>query len=147
MTVSGISLVDANVWLAIAVDAHIHHAAAASWFDGQAEGTCAFCRITQLALLRHLTNPKIMGAGNVQTQVEAWAAFDALAADPRVVYLEEPPGLTPVFKSLTQIPRPEHKRWTDAFLAAFAMRSGLEVVTFDADLTGLPGVSVRLLAK
>ncbi len=58
MTVSGISLVDANIWLAIAVDGHSHHAAAASWFDGQGEGTCAFCRITQLALLRHLTNPK-----------------------------------------------------------------------------------------
>jgi hypothetical protein len=25
MTVSGISLVDANVWLAIAVDGHVHH--------------------------------------------------------------------------------------------------------------------------
>lgn len=68
MTVSGISLVDANVWLAIAVDGHIHHAAAVMWFDSQAEGTSAFCRITQLALLRHLTNPKIMGAANVQTQ-------------------------------------------------------------------------------
>jgi hypothetical protein len=28
MTASGISLVDANVWLAIAVDGHIHHSAA-----------------------------------------------------------------------------------------------------------------------
>ncbi len=31
MTVSGISLVDANVWLALAVDGHIHHAAAVAW--------------------------------------------------------------------------------------------------------------------
>jgi uncharacterized protein len=147
MTVSGISLVDANVWLAMAVDGHIHHAAAASWFDGQAEGTCTFCRITQLALLRHLTNPKIMGAANVQTQVEAWRAFEALAADPRVVFLDEPPGLTSVFKSLTQLPRPAHKRWSDAFLAAFAMGFGLEVVTLDADLTSFPGLSVRLLAR
>src|SRR5580704_19292674 len=108
MPVSGISLVDANVWLALAVDAHIHHAAAVNWFDAQAAGRCAFCRITQLALLRHLTNVKIMGAANVQTQVEAWQAFDALAADPRAVYLDEPPGLTAVFKSLTQVPRPAH---------------------------------------
>jgi len=147
MIVSGVNLVDANVWLAIAVDGHVHHAAAVAWFDGQAERTCAFCRITQLALLRHLTNPKIMGAANVQTQAEAWRAFEALAADPRVVYLEEPPGLTAVFKSLTQISRPAHNRWTDAFLAAFALGSGLEVVTFDADLTGFAGLSVRLLAK
>jgi len=146
MTVSGISLVDANVWLAIAVDGHIHHAVAVSWFDGQAEGACAFCRITQLALLRHLTNPKIMGA-NVQTQAEAWRAFEALAADPRVVYLDEPPGLTAVFNSLTQLPRPAHKRWSDAFLAAFAMVFAMGVVTLDADLTSFPGLSVRLLAR
>jgi len=147
MTVSGISLVDANVWLAIAVDGHIHHAAVSNWFDGQAENTCAFCRITQLALLRHLTNPKIMGAANVQAQVEAWRAFEALAADPRVAFLNEPPGLTSVFKSLTQLPRPAHKRWTDAFLAAFAMGFGLGVVTLDADLTSFPGLSVTLLAR
>jgi toxin-antitoxin system PIN domain toxin len=147
MTVSGISLVDANVWLAIAVDGHVHHAAAVRWFDAQAEGTCAFCRITQLAFLRHLTNPKIMGADNVQTQADAWQAFEALATDPRVVYVEEPSGLTAVFRSLTQMPRPAHKRWTDAFLAAFALGSGLEVVTFDSDLSTFPGLSVRLLAK
>ena len=79
--------------------------------------------------------------------VDACRAFEALAADLRVVYLEEPTGLTAVFKSLTQIPRPAHKRWTDAFLAAFAMGFGLEVVTFDADLTTFPGLSVRLLGK
>ena len=56
-------------------------------------------------------------------------------------------GLTAAFKSLTQIPRPAHKRWTDAFLAAFAQRLGSEVVTFDSDLTTFPGVTVRLLTK
>jgi uncharacterized protein len=147
MTVSGSSIVDANVWLAIAVDGHVHHSPAAIWFEARAEGTCAFCRITQLALLRHLTNPKIMGAANVQTQVEAWQAFDALAADPRVVFLDEPPGLTAVFKSLTQRRSPSHKRWSDAFLAAFAMGFGLEVVTLDADLTTFPGLPVRLLGR
>ena len=88
-----------------------------------------------------------MGTANVQTQVEAWRAFEALAADPRVVYLDEPPALTSVFKSLTQVARPAHKRWTDAFLAGFALGYGLEVVTFDADLTSFPGLSVRLLTK
>ncbi len=147
MKASGVSLVDANVWLALAVDGHIHHDAAANWFDGQAEGACAFCRITQLALLRHLTNQKIMGEANVQTQVEAWQAFEALSADPRVVFLDEPPGLTAIFKSLTQLSRPGHKRWTDAFLAAFAVGHGLEVATLDADLTSFPGLSVNLLAR
>ena len=145
MTASGISLVDANVWLAMAVDGHVHHVVATNWFDLQADGTCAFCRITQLALLRHLTNPKIMGP-DVQTQAEAWQAFDAFTADPRVVYFDEPAGLGAAFKSLTQLPRPAHKQSTDAFLAAFATTLNSAVVTFDADLTAFPGISVTLLA-
>ena len=78
--------------------------------------------------------------------VSGISLVDELAADPRVVFLDEPPGLTSVFKSLTQLDRPAHKRWTDAFLAAFAMGLGLEVVTLDADLTSFPGLPVRLLA-
>lgn len=147
MPASGNSLVDANVWLALAVDAHLHHPAALNWFAGQAEATCAFCRLTQLALLRHLTNGKIMGAANVQTQEQAWHAYEALAADPRVVYLDEPAGLTPVFKSFTQTPQPAQKRWSDAFLAAFARCLGLEIVTFDADFTNFSGLPVRLLSR
>jgi toxin-antitoxin system PIN domain toxin len=147
MQASGTKLVDANVWLALAVDAHIHHVAALNWFDQQAKESCAFCRLTQLALLRHLTNAKIMGAANVQTQAEAWRAYEELATDPRVVYLDEPPGLTAVFKSLTQTPQPAQKRWSDAFLAAFAMCLGLEVVSFDADFQGFSGLSVRLLTR
>jgi uncharacterized protein len=138
-------LVDANVWLAIAVDGHAHHVPAVRWFDGQAEGTCAFCRITQLALLRHLTNPKIMGEANVQTQAEAWLAYEALATDPRVLFVDEPTVIGAVFKSLTQLSRPAHKRWTDAYLAAFATAIHAEVVTFDADFNRIPGVAVKLL--
>ena len=86
-----------------------------------------------------------MGAANVQTQEQAWTVLESLARDPWVVYLDEPPGLTAVFKSLTQIPQPAQKRWSDAFLAAFAKCLGLELVTFDADFTSFTGLSVRLL--
>lgn len=50
----GISLADANVWLAVAFSDHLHHATAKAWFEGQHDASCAFCRITQMALLRHL---------------------------------------------------------------------------------------------
>jgi hypothetical protein len=85
MAASGISLADANVWLALAVEAHIHHGAAKTWFDAQTEDSTAFCRITQLALLRHLTNARILGA-DVQTQAQAWKTYEALADDPRVIF-------------------------------------------------------------
>ncbi|NLX95240.1 MAG: PIN domain-containing protein [Rhodopirellula sp.] len=135
---------DANVWLALAVDAHVHHISASTWFDGQREGSCAFCRLTQLAILRHLTNARIMGEANVQTQAQAWRVYEALVTDPRVEYLDEPPGIIGPFESLTQASQPAQKRWSDALLAAFAMCLGLEVVTFDAGFKSFSGLSVRL---
>lgn len=63
MPASGvIKLADANAWLALAFSDHLHHAKAKAWFDGEFDGACAFSRVTQMALLRHLTNSKIMGA-------------------------------------------------------------------------------------
>lgn len=147
MKVSGVSLMDANVWLALAVDAHFHHAAAKAWFEGQSDESCALCRITQLALLRHLTNSKIMGAGNVQSQQQAWQAYERLAADSRGVYLDEPPALAPVFQELTQSSSPSHKQWTDAFFAAFSQCLNLEMVTFDADFRAFPNFNVRVLTQ
>lgn len=147
MTVSGISLVDANVWLALAVDAHQHHHVALAWFDCQPEASCGFCRITQLALLRHLTNSKIMGSANVLSQEEAWQVYEAFSADPRVVFLDEPKGLAPAFRALSSGTTPAHKKWTDAFLAAFAICHSVEVVTFDADFQSLPGIKLRLLTS
>ena len=147
MKASGVSLVDANVWLALAVDAHFHHTTAKAWFEGQSDESCAFCRITQMALLRHLTNAKIMGTANVLSQQQAWQAFEKLTADARVVYLDEPPALTPVFHSLTQSPFPSHKQWTDAYLAAFSRCLHSEIVTFDTDFRSFPELNVQVLMK
>lgn len=100
MPVSGaLKLIDANVWLALSFSDHAHHEKATKWFEAQSEGACAFCRITQLALLRHLTNVKIMGAF-VQSQQDAWKNLDNLMADPRIVFLAEPAGVEPAFRPL-----------------------------------------------
>ena len=82
----GISLADANVWLAVAFSDHLHHAKAKAWFEAQHDASCGFCRVTQMALLRHLTNAKIMGQF-VQSQQEAWRNYNKLANDPRVLFL------------------------------------------------------------
>src|SRR6266567_3197159 len=79
-----IKLADANVWLALAFSDHLHHAKAKAWFDGQSDGSCAFCRVTQMVLLRHLTNSKIMGPF-VQSEQDAWKNYDKLTQDPRVI--------------------------------------------------------------
>ena len=53
-------LLDVNVWLALCSDRHEHHHAAANWLADVLEPVY-FCRVTQMSLLRLLTNPKVMG--------------------------------------------------------------------------------------
>ena len=145
MPASGIKLPDANIWLAVAVDGHSHHAAARDWFNAQPERTCALCRVTQMALLRHLTNSKIMGE-NVQSQVEAWQAYDVFRKDSRVIFLEEPAALEAAFRGFAESASPSHERWTDAYLAAFAARIPAQLVTFDKGFSRFAGLDLHLLA-
>jgi uncharacterized protein len=130
MPASGIKLPDANVWLALAHSDHVHHAKAKEWFDTLTNETAAFCRITQMAFLRHLTNSHIMGT-SVQTQVGAWKMYDQFVADPRVTFVFETPNIEARFRAVTQRTSPSHGWWTDAYLSAFAMDSGFQFVTFE----------------
>jgi hypothetical protein len=40
-------LPDVNVWLALTVAEHVHHAAATQWFETLEREQIAFCRVTQ----------------------------------------------------------------------------------------------------
>lgn len=146
MTASGISLIDANVWLALAFGDHKHHRQAVEWFSNQTERTCGFCRITQLALLRHLTNARIMGPF-VQSQRSAWAIYDKFLHDPRVVMIEEPASIEDVFRSNTSQDAPLHALWTDGYLAAFAEANNLQLVTFDKGFERFPNVNAKILTS
>ena len=128
---------DVNVWVALTCDRHVHHEAAKKWFQSLgASVQLFFCRVTQLGLLRLLTNETVMGKDDVLSQVEAWVAYDGWLRDDRVLFLPEPPGLERAFRALSQRRRPAPKDWADSFLAAFASASNLTLVTFDADFRG-----------
>ncbi len=125
---------DINVWVALTYEGHVHHVAAAAWFARlRADATLAFCRFTQLGLLRLLTTQVVMG-DEVMTQPKAWAAYDRWLQDPRVTFIDEPAEIEPLFRSLTRRRQPATKDWADSFLAAFATAGGLTVVTFDQGL-------------
>jgi uncharacterized protein len=127
---------DVNVWIALTSERHIHHAAGARWFASLGEDSrLCFCRITQLSLLRLLTTPAVMGP-EVMTQPEAWRIYDRWLDDPRVIFLDEPSGLEPSFRSHSRRPSPAPKEWADAYLLAFAAVSGLKLVTFDQAFRG-----------
>ncbi len=137
-------LLDVGVWLAATWGRHIHHHAAADWFDRQSEDLL-FCRVTQMSLLRLLSNSAVMGE-DVVTRSAAWRIVDQLWADERVVWVDEPPQLEAVWRAISARDDNSHKLWTDDYLAAFAQTSGAALATLDRKLTDrYPSVQVEPL--
>jgi len=138
-------LVDVNVWFALSYAAHVHHAFARSWFDDTAADEAALCRMTQSGLLRLLTNSRIMGA-DVLTAAKAWAIYDRLCSDARVIFASEPPRLDLAWRGATKHLHAGPNFWTDAYLAAFAEAADYTIVTFDRGFRRHRSVSLRLLS-
>jgi toxin-antitoxin system PIN domain toxin len=134
---------DVNVWIALAVAEHIHHAAAQEWLD-TGEGSVVFCRVTQMGLLRLLTNRSALGSDTFST-ANAWGAFDEFLRNRRITMSEEPPGLEDRWRTATMRERHGSNWWTDTYLAAFASAAGFTLVTFDAQLAGRKNVKTHLL--
>lgn len=130
-------LPDVNVWLALSWSGHPHHHAAAEWFES-AEGNRAFCRVTQMGLLRLLTLRALMGE-QLLTRVEAWRVYTALEADHRVSRVEEPGNVEAVWRTMSARPDNSHRLWTDDYLAAFAQCAAMTLVTFDQGLIARHG--------
>ena len=113
---------------------HVHHSDAADWFATlSVDTTFAFCRFTQLGLLRLLTAEAVM-RDEVMTQPQAWAAYDRWLGDPRVDLIDEPAEIETRFRVLTRLRQPATKDWADSYLAAFATVGQLTLVTFDRGL-------------
>jgi hypothetical protein len=130
MPTSTIFLPDVNVWLALASKRHIHATICGNWLNDLDFVEIAFCRVTQMALLRLLTNEAVMGS-DVLISKEAWRIYRTLLADVRVQFAQEPFALEPEWRKLTMLERPTPKIWTDAYLAAFARAAGMRLVTLD----------------
>ncbi len=137
-------LLDINLWLAASWARHIHHIVAKRFVDGEDE-ELAFCRVTEMALLRLLTNPAVTGQ-DVRTRRQAWDIVLELQADPRVRFLPEPRGLAPLWMAFSKRDDKSHRLWTDDYLAAFAQAADLELVTLDRGLDSrYPSVRVVVL--
>lgn len=144
------NLCDSNVWLALALSAHVHHAAARDWLDTIDEpATVLFCRATQQALLRLLSNAAVLAPyGNPPlTNRESWAAYEALLADDRIVMrTDEPTGIESRWNELATRDTASPKLWMDAYLAAFALTGGYRLVTSDAAFRQFDGLDLLLLS-
>lgn len=132
-------LPDLNLWLALVVAEHPHHAAARRYWDEaqkqRAPGQSFwFCRMTMLGLVRLLSQPKVMGEGALPLH-EAHAVYRQLRANEGVDFLsdsEGTDGLLPTLIGQASAPLPA-RLWSDAWLAAAAESAGLRLVTLDSD--------------
>lgn len=137
-------LIDVGVWLAATWGRHAHHRVTRQWFEEQSDDLI-WCRVTQMSLLRLITNPAIMGEDAV-TRSEAWRIIDQLWSDERVLWADEPDQLEAVFRAISARDDRSHKLWTDDYLAAFAQASGASLATLDTRLKArYPSVQVDQL--
>jgi toxin-antitoxin system PIN domain toxin len=131
---------DLNVWIALTYERHAHHAAARSWFEAQqADARFLFCRFTQIGFFRLLTQEVVMGRDGVLNQREAWGVYDRWREDARVQFIDEPRGLEPSFRSMSQLTQPAPNNWANSYLAAFALAAEITLVTFDQAFKGRLG--------
>lgn len=134
-------LPDLNVWIALSVDNHVHHARARRYWreEGAQASAIHFCRHTMLGYLRLLMQPKLMGAA-VCAPAQAVARYGALRALPEVALAPEPAGCEAALLDYARVPGFSARLWSDAYLAAFARCAHLRLVTFDADFARFDGL-------
>lgn len=145
-----VHLCDANIWLALAVSGHGHHGVARLWLDSiEAPASVLFCRTTQAAFLRLLTNAAVQApfGDPPLSNRAAWAAYDAMLADERIAFAAEPEGIETRWREFTAHSTASVTLWTDAYLAAFALAEGLRLVTTDAGFRQFRGLDLLLLER
>jgi toxin-antitoxin system PIN domain toxin len=143
MLTSKICLTDVNTWLALVAEGHVHHRVAREWFLSLGERQAVFCRVSQMGLLRLLTQPAVMNRG-VMSPGQAWKTYQALRQDSRVAFAGEPIGLESTWMRLMNESGSGHA-WTDAYLAAFALGHQYTLVSFDRGFQRWKDLSFHLI--
>jgi toxin-antitoxin system PIN domain toxin len=141
-------LPDINIWLALILSGHSHHEAARGWLEGQnMPKSICLCRTTQQGVLRLLTTAEVLaGYGLLPlSNREAWDVLESLMADDRIIFAREPAGLDKSWRAFALRETHSPKLWMDAYLAAFALRSGCQLVTTDKAFSQFQGLDLHLV--
>jgi toxin-antitoxin system PIN domain toxin len=138
------SLPDVNVLLALAAEAHEQQQIARKWLATREPNSVAVCRVTQMGMLRLVTNPKVLGP-RTRSVRSAWEVSERLLADHRVFFAYDPPFLQNVWIDMMNHPTAGPSSWTDAYLAAFAKQHDYEMVTFDKGFRRWNNLKLNLL--
>jgi toxin-antitoxin system PIN domain toxin len=137
-------LVDVNVLLALLYQRHVHHQSARTWFAALAAGEAGLCRMVQLALVRLLNQPAVMGEEALPAAA-AWKLIEELLEDERLELVAEPKPIDSILPALFVHRMPTGKFVMDAYLAAFAIAGPRRLTTFDKAFEQFRGLELDLL--
>lgn len=140
-------LPDINVWVALSMPAHTHHAVAVQWVEREPSPSLHFCRYTQQGLLRLSTTSAVTSLFGLPplTNRGALKRLDAWLADPRIHFAQEPPQLYKQWSAFASVDTASPKLWMDAYLAAFAVTGGYRLVTTDKAFKQFKGLDALVL--
>lgn len=141
-------LPDTNVWLALTLSGHTHHAVAKSWLDGESKpDSLIFCRSTQQSFLRLMTTTGVLAVYGIDplSNAKAWETYEAFVADERILFQAELPRVDVIWKKLAARKTSSPKLWMDAYLAAFAISAGAQLVTTDKAFTQFSNLDVKVI--
>jgi uncharacterized protein len=135
----GGDLPDFNVWLALAVEEHPHHAVAKAYWQALQTNPIVdrglwFCRVTMLGFIRLLSQPKVMGKG-VLTLAQASAVYQKFRTVTGIGLLPDSESTDAMLEDFLNLSNLPNRFCTDAYLAALSESAGVRLVTFDEDFT------------
>jgi toxin-antitoxin system PIN domain toxin len=138
-------IADANVLLPLLTEGHAHREPANVWWEACDDADVGLSLLVRMALLRLLTNSRVMGSGTLRPS-QAWGAVQCLIDDPRVTVVEQIPAAhAKLWYDNIARREPTPDLWTDAWLAALAQAHDCEMVTFDRGFRSFPKLKLRLL--
>jgi predicted nucleic acid-binding protein len=79
------------------------------------------------------------------TNREAWAVVESFMADERIAFANEPAGVEEAWKTLALRDTNSPKLWMDAWLAAFALCSGFQMITTDKAFSQFKGLELLVV--
>ena len=99
-------------------------------------------------MLRLLTTSGVMSVYGISplSNSAAWAIYEQFVSDDRIAFHAEPPRMDAVWKKLAARRTSSPKLWMDAYLAAFAITGGMQLVTTDKAFTQFPGLDALVIA-
>ena len=130
------ALLDINILTALLWPTHEHHDVAHRWFGGRAGAPWATCSLTQLGLVRIVSNPAF--SRDALSPAEALALLAGNLAHPAHEFWTDSLQVPAAVKGL-EARLGGSKQLTDAYLLALAHRRKGVLATFDRGLRSLAG--------